>query len=61
MVALINVDIVKNLEDNSKLLIGLIIGIICLFALVIPFKLIMTEDELAPISQSEKSTFMRRV
>ena len=38
------VDIVKNLEDNTLLIYGIILTMACLIALFIPIKLILTPD-----------------
>ena len=55
------VDLVKNSEDNTMLFWGLIIGVISLVSLIIPFRLIMTEDEFPSLPTREKQRFMRKV
>lgn len=61
VVGFTKVDLVKDKEDNKILLIGLLIGIISLVALIIPIKLIMTEESLSVRSSRDKMRFMNRV
>lgn len=53
------VDILKEKEDNTMFLWGLLLGIVGIFSLIIPVKLINTEDEFAPTPSREKARFMQ--
>ena len=55
------VDIVKDKENNKKLLWGLLLGFGCILLLIIPIKLINTEDEYVPYSNKDNVKFMKRM